>query len=90
MKTCEPPPLLLHCAAVLSLIVAIRPSVWEGTFIPIVPRELEDALHAPVPFVMGVCELAPDMRDMLAALVRMEEEEEEEEEEGERSATPTS
>jgi hypothetical protein len=36
------------------MIPLIRPFVWQGTFIPIVPNSLKECLQAPVPFIMGV------------------------------------
>lgn len=32
----------------------MRPFVWQGLFIPILPHSLADYLEAPVPFVVGI------------------------------------
>eukprot|EP01121_Diplochlamys_sp_Union-15-3_P009250 TRINITY_DN2515_c0_g1_i1.p1 TRINITY_DN2515_c0_g1~~TRINITY_DN2515_c0_g1_i1.p1 ORF type:complete len:343 (+),score=27.26 TRINITY_DN2515_c0_g1_i1:39-1067(+) len=34
-------------AAALSLLPLMRPLVWQGTFIPILPKQLHECLHAP-------------------------------------------
>jgi len=41
-------------AIALSFIPLIRPYVWQGVFIPILPHCLLDCLDAPVPFVLGM------------------------------------
>jgi hypothetical protein len=52
-------------AVVLALIPLLRPHVWQGAFIPIVPNSLSDAMHAPVPYIMGVPALEPDLRSAI-------------------------
>lgn len=52
-------------AVVLALIPLLRPHVWQGAFIPIVPNSLADAMHAPVPYIMGVPALDADLRAMI-------------------------
>ena len=44
----------LLSAVVLSCIPLLRPMAWQGTFIPILPVDQLDVLHAPVPYVIGV------------------------------------
>jgi hypothetical protein len=41
-------------AVALALIPALRPFVWQGAFVPILPAAMRDALCCPVPFVLGV------------------------------------
>jgi hypothetical protein len=52
-------------AVVLALIPLLRPHVWQGAFIPIVPNSLADAMHAPVPYIMGVPALDADLRALI-------------------------
>lgn len=54
---------------VLALIPLMRPHVWQGAFIPVVPDALADALHCPVPFVMGIPQLDRQLRDELDVVV---------------------
>jgi len=62
-------------ATVLSLIPLLRPYVWQGPFIPILPETLYECLQAPVPFVMGVKNLNEEERSSLGncCVVNIEE-----------------
>ncbi|ETV97746.1 hypothetical protein H310_09111 [Aphanomyces invadans] len=37
-----------------ALVVLLRPFQWQSTFIPILPSNLLDFLHSPVPYLVGV------------------------------------
>jgi len=54
---------------ILSIIPLLRPHVWQGPFIPILPIELQDYLQAPVPFIVGVLSLSKNLEKTLDALV---------------------
>ncbi|KAL6061973.1 DENN domain-containing protein 5B [Balamuthia mandrillaris] len=41
----------------MSLIPLMRPFVWQGPFIPILPASLAECLESPVPYIIGVQEL---------------------------------
>lgn len=56
--------LLIAAEAITSLLF---PLVWQGCYIPVLPREMLDVLHAPVPFIVGVHgpylkEVSPEFR----------------------------
>jgi hypothetical protein len=42
----------------LSIIPLLRPFIWQGPFIPILPSSLSEYLQAPVPLICGVLELS--------------------------------
>ncbi|PRP88561.1 hypothetical protein PROFUN_02972 [Planoprotostelium fungivorum] len=46
-------------AVVLSIIPLLRPYVWQGPIIPILPANMMEFLQSPVPYIVGVSEL-PD------------------------------
>eukprot|EP01113_Clastostelium_recurvatum_P020279 TRINITY_DN2406_c1_g2_i5.p1 TRINITY_DN2406_c1_g2~~TRINITY_DN2406_c1_g2_i5.p1 ORF type:complete len:810 (+),score=171.49 TRINITY_DN2406_c1_g2_i5:362-2431(+) len=46
-------------SAVLSLVPLIKPFVWQGAFIPILPEILSESLDSPIPFIMGM-QYAPE------------------------------
>ncbi|XP_049851409.1 DENN domain-containing protein 4C-like isoform X3 [Schistocerca gregaria] len=50
-------------AVALSLIPLLRPFVWQGAFIPILPSNMRDILDAPCPLVVGMTHL-PSNRNM--------------------------
>ena len=59
---------VLHCR--LSVIPIMRPFVWQGLFIPILPHVLADYLEAPVPFVVGIQRQPIGLRpDLLVVLL---------------------
>ena len=43
------------------MIPLMRPYVWQGTFIPIVPSELIDCIQSPVPYILGVASIPADI-----------------------------
>jgi len=45
------------------IVAMLRPFSWQGMFIPILPDELEDFLHSPVPFISGVTTEPPPVLD---------------------------
>ncbi|KAL6059396.1 nephrocystin-1 isoform X2 [Balamuthia mandrillaris] len=47
---------------VLSFLPLLRPFVWQGTFIPVLPEVWGECVHSPVPFVLGVQQLSSDTR----------------------------
>jgi len=49
-------------SVVLSFIPLIRPFVWEGPFIPILPRRLSVCVEAPVPYIIGIDKLSKKQR----------------------------
>lgn len=40
--------------SVMSLIPMLRPLVWQGLFVPLLPARMHDLLDAPVPYLFGV------------------------------------
>jgi hypothetical protein len=47
----------------LSFIPLLRPFVFQGALIPILPHSLEECLDAPVPFIIGLPKL-PEKHDL--------------------------
>lgn len=47
-------------AVSLSLIPMLRPLVWQGAFIPILPSNMIDCLDVPLPFVIGLSKIPGD------------------------------
>merc|ERR1711988_1647293 len=41
-------------SAILSAIPILRPLVWQGLLVPLVPSNMKETLHAPVPYILGV------------------------------------
>lgn len=39
---------------VLGLIPLLKPFIWQGSFVPILPSSMAEALEAPVPFIFGI------------------------------------
>jgi len=58
-------------SVVLSIIPLIRPLVWQGLHLPILPMNLKDILHAPVPYVAGIQEF--DEKDIEAILFNLDD-----------------
>lgn len=56
-------------ALVMGMIPLMRPYVWQGTFIPVIPSSLDECMHSPMPYIMGVQELDEDSLDMLEEVV---------------------
>ncbi|KAL6060036.1 UDENN domain-containing protein [Balamuthia mandrillaris] len=52
---------VLSCI-VFSFIPLLRPYVWQGPFIPILPVDLEECIQSPVPFLIGIPELSQEAR----------------------------
>ncbi|KAL6065591.1 DENN domain containing protein [Balamuthia mandrillaris] len=50
---------VLSCV-VLSFLPLLRPFVWQGPFIPVLPESLEECVQSPVPFVIGVTSLSDE------------------------------
>ncbi len=44
----------LVSAVVLGLIPLLKPLVWQGSLVPLLPNSMHEALEAPVPFVFGI------------------------------------
>uniref|UniRef100_A0A6B2L3J6 UDENN domain-containing protein n=1 Tax=Arcella intermedia TaxID=1963864 RepID=A0A6B2L3J6_9EUKA len=44
-------------AVTLSFIPMFRPLIWQGIFIPILPKSLIDCIQAPVPYLIGLEEI---------------------------------
>eukprot|EP00658_Telonema_sp_P-2_P070872 TRINITY_DN60251_c0_g2_i2.p1 TRINITY_DN60251_c0_g2~~TRINITY_DN60251_c0_g2_i2.p1 ORF type:complete len:700 (-),score=144.80 TRINITY_DN60251_c0_g2_i2:286-2385(-) len=53
---CDCPGLL--SAALLSLVSLLRPLAWQSMFVPILPVKMHHFLDAPVPYLVGVVEIA--------------------------------
>eukprot|EP00298_Acanthocystis_sp_HF-20_P023928 c33840_g1_i1.p1 GENE.c33840_g1_i1~~c33840_g1_i1.p1 ORF type:complete len:373 (+),score=90.14 c33840_g1_i1:1-1119(+) len=41
------------CGVVLSLVQLMKPFIWEGMLIPLLPDNLNSFLEAPIPFIVG-------------------------------------
>jgi len=54
---------------VLSFIPLLRPYTWQGALIPILPVKLSEYLQAPVPFIVGVTQLAEEMEKELSEVL---------------------
>jgi hypothetical protein len=52
-------------AIALSLLPMLRPFVWQGVFIPILPNSMLDVLDAPVPCVLGILSVPEDRLNSL-------------------------
>lgn len=52
-------------AVVMGIIPLMRPYVWQGTFIPVVPLSLEECIHSPMPYIMGIQCVAPESVEVL-------------------------
>ena len=48
-------------ALVLSMIPMLRPLIWQGPLIPILPRHMYEYLQAPVPYIVGVLDLPQEL-----------------------------
>ncbi|RHZ08523.1 hypothetical protein DYB31_008838 [Aphanomyces astaci] len=46
-----------------ALLVLLRPFQWQSTFIPILPANLLEFLHSPVPYLVGVHSVVVTMED---------------------------
>ncbi len=44
----------------LSFLPLLRPYIFQGPFIPVLPRHMLEYLEAPVPFIIGITALPPD------------------------------
>jgi len=49
-------------AVILSLLPLLRPYVYQGVFVPILPDGWTDYLQAPVPFIIGMQELTKEQQ----------------------------
>eukprot|EP01102_Stenamoeba_stenopodia_P011916 TRINITY_DN3698_c0_g1_i1.p1 TRINITY_DN3698_c0_g1~~TRINITY_DN3698_c0_g1_i1.p1 ORF type:complete len:807 (-),score=170.17 TRINITY_DN3698_c0_g1_i1:81-2501(-) len=47
-------------ASVLAVIGLLRPWIWQGTLVTILPHNLKDIIDSPVPYVVGVTSLSED------------------------------
>lgn len=56
-------------ALVMGMIPLMRPYVWQGTFIPVIPSSLDECMHSPMPYIMGVQELPDDALEMLEEVI---------------------
>jgi hypothetical protein len=52
-------------ALCMGLIPLMRPYVWQGTFIPVVPSSLAECVNSPMPYIMGSTRLPQDALDDL-------------------------
>ena len=43
----------LTCVS-MSMLALLRPYVWHGTFLPVLPRSLHECLQSPVPYMLGL------------------------------------
>lgn len=55
-------------ACVLSIVPLLRPFIWQGTYVPILPNTLREYLQAPVPYIMGVHESPHKMTEFRRSL----------------------
>jgi hypothetical protein len=44
-------------SARLSLVPLLRPYVWQGPIIPILPSDMTEYLQSPVPYIVGILDL---------------------------------
>ncbi|KYR00918.1 putative guanine nucleotide exchange factor (GEF) [Tieghemostelium lacteum] len=51
---------------IFALLPLLKPYVYQGAFIPILPYNTLDALYCPVPFVIGITKIPTDMPDALS------------------------
>ncbi|KAG9154348.1 hypothetical protein Leryth_000784 [Lithospermum erythrorhizon] len=58
-------------AVVLSIIPIIRPFEWQSLLLPVLPAKMLDFLDAPVPFIVGVQHLPPDLKMKMDNLVQV-------------------
>jgi len=56
-------------AVAMSIIPVLRPYVFQGPFIPILPEVLHEYLEAPVPFIIGIQNLPTD-KDLVDRLIK--------------------
>lgn len=54
---------------ILSLIPLIRPLVWQGLLVPILPSSMQDMVQAPVPFIVGIQTLPERLKGQLEAFI---------------------
>eukprot|EP01102_Stenamoeba_stenopodia_P010060 TRINITY_DN2991_c0_g1_i2.p1 TRINITY_DN2991_c0_g1~~TRINITY_DN2991_c0_g1_i2.p1 ORF type:complete len:209 (-),score=28.77 TRINITY_DN2991_c0_g1_i2:59-685(-) len=54
---------------ILSLVPLIRPLVWQGLLVPILPANMQDMVQAPVPFIVGIQTLPERLKDQLEAFI---------------------
>jgi len=47
-------------AVVLSFLPILRPYIFQGPFIPMLPKHMFEYLEAPVPFIIGIAALPED------------------------------
>lgn len=52
-------------AVVMGFIPLMRPYIWQGTFIPVVPLSLEECIHSPMPYIMGIQHVSQDSVEVL-------------------------
>lgn len=55
-------------ACVLSIVPLLRPFIWQGTYVPVLPNHLREYLQAPVPYIMGVHESPHKMTEFRRSL----------------------
>jgi hypothetical protein len=55
-------------ACVLSIVPLLRPFIWQGTYVPVLPNTLREYLQAPVPYIMGVHESPHKMTEFRRSL----------------------
>ena len=53
---------------VLGLIPLLKPLVWQGSLVPVLPCAMHEALEAPVPFVFGIRGAVPPVSKEVAVL----------------------
>ncbi|ELR25289.1 DENN (AEX3) domain containing protein [Acanthamoeba castellanii str. Neff] len=51
---------VVYASPTLSVIALLRPLMWQGPFIPILPSNMDECVESPVPFIIGVQKLDAD------------------------------
>eukprot|EP01114_Cavostelium_apophysatum_P012324 TRINITY_DN2744_c0_g1_i3.p1 TRINITY_DN2744_c0_g1~~TRINITY_DN2744_c0_g1_i3.p1 ORF type:complete len:611 (+),score=131.35 TRINITY_DN2744_c0_g1_i3:35-1867(+) len=59
----------VSCVA-FSMVPLLRPFVWQGLLIPILPRKLSDILGAPVPYIVGI--QAADVENVDSVIINLD------------------
>ena len=59
-------------ALVMGIIPLMRPYVWQGTFIPIVPIDISECIHSPMPYIMGIQHLPEDSLELMEEVLVIE------------------
>ncbi|EFA81997.1 putative guanine nucleotide exchange factor [Heterostelium album PN500] len=50
---------------IFSFIPLLKPYVYQGAFIPILPQSTLDVLHCPIPYVIGITKVPTDMPEII-------------------------